>query len=189
LGRPNEKLERWFQRDSGSDGTAEAYRWSGGNTGKVKQVPSNQKERYAGSIQPGDVDSGSGDGDVVHREACGFPDGSGRTERRDSAARGGAWAAAMEGTADFHIPADSPHYDTVEEVMAIAVSNVYRSEMKRPGLRQHNWFQPVGGSVRGSQEVSRCQWKKGESNLSRMKQFQKDNSDFFNDLKKGACGV
>lgn len=91
----------------------------------------------------------------------------------------------MEGTTDFHKPADAPHYDTVEEFMAIVVSNVYRSEMKRPGLRQDHWgFSPLAADLEDPKKFLDARAKNGESNLSRMKQFQKDNSDFFNDLKK-----
>jgi len=91
----------------------------------------------------------------------------------------------MEGTTDFHKPADVPHYDTVEEFMAIVVSNVYRSEMKRPGLREDHWgFSSMAKDLEDPKKFLDAPGKNGESNHSRMKQFQKDNPDFFADMKK-----
>ena len=56
----------------------------------------------------------------------------------------------LRGTTDSHKPADAPNMDTVEEFMAIVVSNVYRSELNRPGLRaDHHGFAPLPGA-RGS---------------------------------------
>ena len=91
----------------------------------------------------------------------------------------------MEGTVDFHTPLDAPHYDTVEEFMAIVVSNVYRSEMKRPGLRQDHWaFNNLPAIQEDPKKFLAVPGVGGESNLTRMQRFKKDNTDFFNDLKR-----
>ena len=91
----------------------------------------------------------------------------------------------IRGTTDSHTPADSPNMDTVEEFMAIVVSNVYRSELKRPGLRaDHHGFAALPAAQEDPGVFLKQPAKSGESNLSRMKQFKKDNPDFFEDLKK-----
>jgi hypothetical protein len=91
----------------------------------------------------------------------------------------------IRGTTDSHTPADSPNMDTVEEFMAIVVSNVYRSELKRPGLRaDHHGFSALPAAQENPSVFLSRAGKSGESNLSRMKQFKKDNPDFFEDLKK-----
>jgi hypothetical protein len=91
----------------------------------------------------------------------------------------------IRGTTDSHTPADSPNMDTVEEFMAIVVSNVYRSELKRPGLRvDHHGFSALPAAQEDPGVFLNQPAKSGESNLSRMKQLKKDNPDFFEDLKK-----
>jgi len=91
----------------------------------------------------------------------------------------------MRGTTDFHQPKDLPHYDTVEEFMAIVVSNVYRSEMKRPGLRQDHWgFRALPAELEDPQKFLDAPGSGGESNRSRMQQFKNENPDFCRDLKR-----
>jgi hypothetical protein len=91
----------------------------------------------------------------------------------------------MRGTTDFHKPKDFPHYDTVEEFMAIVVSNVYRSEQKRPGLRQDHWgFSSLPPEQEDPHKFLDVAGVGGESNRSRMLQFKKENPDFFEDLKR-----
>jgi hypothetical protein len=91
----------------------------------------------------------------------------------------------MRGTTDFHKPADAPHMDTVEEFMAIVVSNMYRSEQKRPGLRKDHWgFDPLPAAQEDPQVFLNQPGSGGDSNLARMKQFKQQNPDFFADLKK-----
>ncbi len=91
----------------------------------------------------------------------------------------------IRGTTDGHKPADSPNMDTVEEFMAIVVSNVYRSEQKRPGLRaDHHGFAPLPSAQEDPQVFLNQPAASGESNLARMKQFKKDNPQFFEDMKK-----
>jgi hypothetical protein len=91
----------------------------------------------------------------------------------------------IRGTTSFHKPLDSPNMDTVEEFIAIVVSNVYRSELKRPGLRaDHHGFTALPEMQEDPRVFLNQAGQSGESNLSRMKQFKKDNSDFFEDLKR-----
>ncbi|MGA2707200.1 MAG: M91 family zinc metallopeptidase [Steroidobacteraceae bacterium] len=91
----------------------------------------------------------------------------------------------IRGTTDQHKPADSPLMDTVEEFMAIVVSNVYRSELKRPGLRaDHHGFTPLPSNQEDARVFLNQPAKGGESNLSRMQQFKRDNPELFEDLKK-----
>jgi hypothetical protein len=91
----------------------------------------------------------------------------------------------MRGTTDFHKPADFPHYDTVEEFIAIVVSNVYRSENNRPGLRQDHWgFSKLPAEQEDPKKFLDVAGASGESNRSRMEQFKKDNPQFFDDLKR-----
>jgi hypothetical protein len=90
----------------------------------------------------------------------------------------------LRGTTSYHKPADSPNMDTVEEFMAIVVSNVYRSELKRPGLRaDHHGFAALPSAQEDPRVFLNQAGKDGESNLSRMKQFKADNPDFFSDMK------
>ncbi len=91
----------------------------------------------------------------------------------------------MRGTTDLHKPKDFPHYDTVEEFMAIVVANVYRSEMGRPGLRQDHWgFNKLPPHLEDPKKFLDAAGVDGESNHSRMLQFQKDEPCFFEDLKR-----
>ncbi len=91
----------------------------------------------------------------------------------------------MRGTTDFSTPKDQPHFDTVEEFMAIVVSNVYRSEMKRPGLRRDHWgFEALPAAQQDPQTFLDQPATGGDSNKSRMLQFKRDNPEFFNDMKK-----
>jgi hypothetical protein len=91
----------------------------------------------------------------------------------------------MRNTVDNHKPLDQPRYDTVEEFMAIVVSNVYRSEMNRPGLRaDHHGFTALPPAQENAQAFLDAPGKGADSNKSRMQEFKKDNPDFFNDLKK-----
>jgi hypothetical protein len=91
----------------------------------------------------------------------------------------------MRGTTDMHKPVDYPNYDTVEEFMAIVVANVYRSEVKRPGLRMdHHGFQPLTAGLEDPQKFLDAPGAGGESNRSRMLQLKKDHPDFVKDLKQ-----
>ena len=91
----------------------------------------------------------------------------------------------IRGTTDQHKPADSPDMDTVEEFMAIVVSNVYRSELNRPGLRaDHHGFAPLPSAQENPQVFLNQAGKSGESNLTRMQQFKTQNPALFEDLKR-----
>jgi hypothetical protein len=75
---------------------------------------------------------------------------------------------------------DQPGYDTSEEFMAILVSNMYRSELKMPGLRKDHWgFQklPI------DQEDPATFLKVG-NNKARLSQFYAEHHDFGDNLKK-----
>jgi hypothetical protein len=91
----------------------------------------------------------------------------------------------MRNTVDGHKPLDQPRYDTVEEFMAIVVSNVYRSEVGRPGLRaDHHGFTALPAAQENAQAFLDVPGNGPDSNKARMTQFKRDNPDFFNDLKK-----
>jgi hypothetical protein len=69
--------------------------------------------------------------------------------------------------------------------MAIVVSNVYRSEVGRPGLRRDHWgFEALPAAQEDPAVFLNQPGVSGESNMSRMKQFKKDNPEFFADMKK-----
>jgi hypothetical protein len=92
----------------------------------------------------------------------------------------------MRGTTDFHQPLDAPHYDTVEEFMAIVVSNVFRSERHRPGLRRDHWgFQALPADQQADPNVFLSAASVGgDSNRARMLQLRRDGEQFFNDMKR-----
>jgi len=90
----------------------------------------------------------------------------------------------IHGTTDSHKPADAPNMDTVEEFMAIVVSNMYRSELNRPGLRaDHHGFAPLPAEQEDPQVFLNQAGSGGESNLSRMQQFKRENPNLCADLK------
>lgn len=88
-------------------------------------------------------------------------------------------------TTDYHKPVDNPNWTTVEEFMAIVVSNVYRSEKGRPGLRKdHAGFVALPAAQEDPQVFLNQPGSGRDSNLSRMREFKSDNPLFFEDLKK-----
>ncbi|HEY3741108.1 MAG TPA: M91 family zinc metallopeptidase [Bryobacteraceae bacterium] len=90
----------------------------------------------------------------------------------------------LRGTTDSHKPADAPNMDTVEEFMAIVLSNVYRSELKRPGLRaDHHGFAPLPAAQEDPAVFLSQAGVSGESNLSRMQQFKRENPNLCADMK------
>jgi hypothetical protein len=91
----------------------------------------------------------------------------------------------IRGTTDQHTPVDAPKMTTVEEFMAIVVSNVYRSELNRPGLRaDHEGFSALPAEQEDPQVFLNVPGSGGESNLSRMQQFKRENPNLFADLKQ-----
>jgi len=91
----------------------------------------------------------------------------------------------MAGTAQCAATPDRPGMDTLEEFMAIVISNVYRSEANRPGLRaDHAGFLPLPPAQATSQSFLDFDKDKPTNNLQRMKQLKTEHSKLVEKLKQ-----
>jgi hypothetical protein len=91
----------------------------------------------------------------------------------------------MRNTVDMHTPTDNVNWTSVEEFMAIVVSNMYRSEVGRPGLRRdHAGFYALPAEQEDPQKFLDAPGNGVDNIKIRMLEFKKDNPDFFSDLKK-----
>ena len=91
----------------------------------------------------------------------------------------------MHGTSRCSATPDNPGLDTVEEFMAIVISNVYRSELNLPGLRADHWgFMPLAGDVSSSQAFIDKDKDKPTSNYKRLMQLKMEHPELCNNLKK-----
>lgn len=91
----------------------------------------------------------------------------------------------MTGTSLCSATPDNPGLDTVEEFMAIVISNMYRSENNMPGLRADHWgFVPLSGDLSDSQAFIDKDKDKPTSNYKRLLQLKREHPDLCSNLKK-----
>jgi len=91
----------------------------------------------------------------------------------------------MGGTARCALVPDNPGMDTVEEFMAIVISNVYRSEMNLPGLRADHWgFAPLGDNQNTSEKFVNFNKDGATSNYKRLQQLKTEHPELCINLKK-----
>jgi hypothetical protein len=91
----------------------------------------------------------------------------------------------MSGTSRCAAVPDSPGMHTVEEFMAIVISNVYRSELNLPGLRNdHRGFAVLPADQSDSQKFLNKDKDKPTSNYKRMMQLKQEHPLLCNDLKR-----
>lgn len=91
----------------------------------------------------------------------------------------------MSGTSRCAATPDNPGLDTVEEFMAIVISNVYRSELKLPGLRNdHRGFLPLSADLSDSQKFIDKDKDKATSNYKRLIQLKSEHPQLCENLKK-----
>ena len=91
----------------------------------------------------------------------------------------------MAGTSQCAATPDRPGMDTLEEFMAIVISNVYRSEKNRPGLRaDHAGFLPLPPAQATSQGFLDVDKDKPTNNLQRMKQLKTEHPKLVENMKR-----
>ena len=91
----------------------------------------------------------------------------------------------MSGTSRCSTVPDNPGMDTVEEFMAIVISNVYRSESNLPGLRADHWgFASLGDNQNESDKFLNFNKDGATSNYKRMQQLKTEHPELCSNLKK-----
>ncbi len=91
----------------------------------------------------------------------------------------------MKGTMQCAATPDNPALDTVEEFMAIVISNVYRSELNLGGLRADHWgFKPLSADLTDAQKFIDKDKEKVTSNYKRLLQLKQEHPELCNDLKR-----
>ena len=91
----------------------------------------------------------------------------------------------MTGTARCAAVPDNPGMDTVEEFMAIVISNVYRSEQNLPGLRADHWgFAALSADLSDSNKFVNNSKDGATSNSKRLQQLKHEHPQLCENLKK-----
>jgi hypothetical protein len=91
----------------------------------------------------------------------------------------------MSGTARCAAVPDNPGMDTVEEFMAIVISNVYHSEQNLPGLRSdHKGFIPLSADLSDTNKFVNFNKDLPTSNLKRLQQLKSEHPQLCENLKK-----
>lgn len=91
----------------------------------------------------------------------------------------------MTGTALCAATPDNPGLDTVEEFMAIVISNVYRSELGSADLRaDHKGFAKLSADLTDAQKFLDKNKDQPTSNLKRMQQLKKEHPRLCENLAK-----
>lgn len=91
----------------------------------------------------------------------------------------------MTGTALCAATPDNPGLDTVEEFMAIVISNVYRSELGSTDLRaDHKGFAKLAADLNDPQKFLDKDKDQPTSNLKRMQQLKKEHPKLCENLAK-----
>lgn len=91
----------------------------------------------------------------------------------------------MKGTMQCGATPDNPGLDTVEEFMAIVISNVYRSELNLPDLRaDHHGFKKQHTDLNDPQKFIDKDKEKATSNYKRLLQLKSEHPELVNDLKR-----
>ena len=91
----------------------------------------------------------------------------------------------MSGTARCAAVPDNPGMDTVEEFMAIVISNVYHSELHLPGLRaDHKGFLPLSPDLADPHKFVDKDKDKATSNYQRLQQLKREHPTLCDNLKR-----
>lgn len=91
----------------------------------------------------------------------------------------------MSGTARCAAVPDNPGMDTVEEFMAIVISNVYHSEQNLPGLRRDHWgFLPLSPDQSDPNKFVNDNKDNPTSNYKRLQQLKLEHPRLCENLKK-----
>lgn len=91
----------------------------------------------------------------------------------------------MKGTSRCAATPDNPGLDTIEEFMAIVISNMYRSELNFSDLRaDHRGFLALPADLTDPQKFIDKDKDKPTSNYKRLMQLKGEHPELCNDLKK-----
>jgi hypothetical protein len=91
----------------------------------------------------------------------------------------------MTGTSRCGATPDNPGLDTIEEFMAIVISNIYRSELRLSDLRKdHRGFLALEADLTDPQKFIDKDKDKATSNHKRLLQLKSEHPDLCNNLKK-----